>query len=113
MRPMAAGQNGAVYLTLENGTDANAWVVGARTVVARSVEFHRTQIDGDIARMRPLDSLDIPADGQAILEPAGAHMMLIDLAQDFAAGDIFPVTLKLAAGQEIVVPVRVQMEAGN
>ena len=109
-RPMVPLRVKKVCMTLHNGTDANAWVLRARADVAQTVELHRTQIDDDMARMRPVDVLEVPANGEAILEPAGTHMMLIDLAQDFAEGDIFPVILKLASGEEIVMPVRVQMD---
>ena len=110
MRPTAAGQNGAVYMTLENGTDANAWVLSANTEAASSIEIHRTQIDNNIAHMHSVDVLEVPADGQAILEPAGTHMMLINLERDFVEGEQFPVMLELASGDELVVPVRVQLD---
>ncbi len=111
MRPTAAGQNGAVYMMLDNGTSESVSIISVRAEIAQMAEIHRSQLDGDVMRMEPVNTLEISAGGQTILEPAGLHVMLMNLERDFAEGDEFSVSLELALGDELIVPVRV--DEGN
>lgn len=112
--PVPAGPNGAVYMTLTNQGDADDRLVAASTDAAVTVELHETQMEGGAMRMQPLDGIDVPADGQAVLEPGGLHVMLIDV-DDLAEGDTIDLTLTFenAGEQQItadVVPLEAQAE---
>lgn len=84
---------GAAFVTLVNtGTQDDA-LVSAASPVARVVELHTHLMDGGIMRMRPVDSIAVPA-GQAVaLKPGGLHIMLIDLNHGLQEGDQVPITL--------------------
>jgi copper(I)-binding protein len=58
--------------------------------------------------MRPVDGIDIPAEGTVTLEPGGYHVMLIDLAKPLAAGETFDLTLTFENAGEQVVTVTVR-----
>ena len=50
----------------------------------------RTHVmDGDIARMRPVQAVDVPLSETVVFRPGGLHIMLVD----FEEGESFPLTL--------------------
>lgn len=103
------GGNSAAYMVLSNASDTPAALVGATTDVANVIELHTTAMDeSGVMRMRPVEQIDIPANGDVSLEPGGFHVMLIDLTQDLAEGDTVALTLAFADGQELAIeaPVR-------
>jgi hypothetical protein len=88
---------GALYLTLRNEGDAADRLVGAETPVAGRAELHVHSMDGDVARMRPAEGVDLPPGATVVLAPGGTHIMLMGLAAPLKAGDSVPVTLRFAA----------------
>lgn len=101
--PIPAGPNGAVYMTLTNDSAAADQLTGAQTDVAESVELHETQMADGSMQMQQMDSIEIPADGQTVLEPGGRHVMLVGVDQDLTEGDTVTLTLSFAnAGEQEV-----------
>ena len=45
--------------------------------IAQQTELHETTRDGGTARMRRIDSLEIPTEGELMLRPDGPHLMLL------------------------------------
>lgn len=88
---------GAVYFRGIRNTGAAAdRLLSASTPVARRVEIHRMQMQGDVMQMRAVPSLEIPAGVTVPLRhgsPDGYHLMLLDLKAPLQDGDRFPVTL--------------------
>ena len=67
---------GAAFMTLRNaGSDDK--LVSASSPVAEHVELHGHIKDGDVMRMRSVESIDVPAGGSVQLAPGGLHLMLI------------------------------------
>lgn len=93
-------------------------LVGVATPVAGVAEVHEMKMEGDVMKMRPLASLELPAGKPVELKPGGLHLMLMDLKAPLAAGTQLPLTLTFrdAKGQssklELSVPVRTQAPAG-
>ncbi len=76
------GGNGAVYLTVVNGTGVPDQLVSATSPLAATVEFHETVNDNGILRMQPQpDGFEIPAGGSLAFQPGGKHIMLVELSQ--------------------------------
>jgi copper transport protein len=107
-RPAGKGMTGAVYMTFENNSTLAETLVASSTAIADSVELHETVIENEIARMIPIPELPIPAGRTTTIDPGGYHLMLINLHQDLAEGDTFPLTLHFASGQERTLDVHVQ-----
>ncbi len=61
--------------------------------------------------MQAVTTIEIAADGEAVLEPGGMHLMIFDLAEPLEAGQTFDLTLVTADGVELVVPIEVRNEA--
>jgi periplasmic copper chaperone A len=111
-RATPPGANVAVgYMEIRNTGPRGDRLLSARTPVAKRVEFHVTQRDGEVVQMRQVEAFDIPSRERRELRPGGAHLMLVDLAQPLKQGDRFPMTLRFERVGEVVIELEVQ-EAG-
>jgi copper(I)-binding protein len=110
MEPFARASrpNGAVYMRLVNKGGTADRLVGVETEVAEAAELHETRLDeNDIMQMRPLDAVDVPARGLAVLEPGGMHIMLMGLRRELAAGETFELTLNFEQSGPQTIEVEV------
>ena len=83
----------AAYLVINNpGAQAQA-LVSVTSPDFAAVEIHTSQIVNGVASMTPLENLTIPAQGQQLFAPGGAHLMLLRPKRALRAGD--PVRLRL------------------
>lgn len=98
----------AAFFVVVNEGDAPDALVGAASDVARSVEVHETVMEGDVAKMRPVPRVEIPARGRVAFQPRGLHVMLIDLTRSLNVGDTFTLTLRFERSGEIPVTVAVR-----
>jgi copper(I)-binding protein/uncharacterized protein YcnI len=99
---------GGVFLTLKNGGGMADKLLKAASPVAESVELHTHIKDGDAMRMRAVENIPVPANGQTALEPGGYHIMLIGLKQALKEGTSFPLTLTFEKAGSVTVTVPVQ-----
>ena len=105
-------RNGAAYVTLLN-RGADAALVGAETPASARVELHNHVRDGDVVRMRRVDSVALPAGERVALAPGGLHMMLLGLAAPLEEGASFPLTLRFEDGDSLTVTVSVGAVAAS
>jgi copper(I)-binding protein/uncharacterized protein YcnI len=99
---------GGVFLTLKNSGGTADRLVKAASPVAANVELHTHIKDGDAMRMRAVENIPVPANGQTALEPGGYHIMLIGLKQALKEGGSFPLTLTFEKAGSVTVTVPVQ-----
>ena len=111
IRGMVTGQSATGAFMAISSNEATA-LVGASSPVASKVEIHQMSMDQGVMKMRPLDRLQVPANGTVRLEPGGYHVMLIGVAKPLAKGDKVPLTLQFQGkdgkktSKEIMVEVR-------
>lgn len=113
--PMTAG-NGAIYMQLKNSGGSADALVSASTDVAEVVEIHETVIENDIMKMHPVEKVEIPAGGMAMLEPGGHHVMLINLKQQLEPGNKISVTLNFEKSEPMTIEAEIKdmgMMEGN
>jgi periplasmic copper chaperone A len=96
---------GAAYMRVE--TQAADTLLGASTPIAASVEVHETSSDGDMVRMRKLESVPVTPADPATFEPGGRHFMLIGLTAPLQASSHIPLTLRFQNAGEIRVDVEI------
>jgi copper(I)-binding protein len=96
------GSTTAGYLVIRNRGRIDDQLLSAHSEVARSVEIHRTILEGDVARMRPVERLPIPAGDSVNLKPGGFHLMLRDLRETLVEGERVTLTLRFERGGEVV-----------
>lgn len=99
---------GVGYMEIRNRGKQADRLVAASTPVARRVEMHVTQRDGEIARMRQLKTFEIPGGERMLLAPDGAHLMLVDLVAPLKRGERFRITLRFERAGELEVEMEVQ-----
>lgn len=84
---------GAVFMDFKAAADQSDKLLSASSAVAGRVELHTHVKDGDVMRMRRVDSIELPAGESHALRPGGDHVMLFDLKQPLAEGDALELAL--------------------
>lgn len=100
--------SGVAYLALENSSDRSDRLISASTPAAGRVELHTHIKDGDIMRMRQVQSVEVGPRSKLQLKPGGLHLMLLDLKGPLVEGAQFPLTLRFEKAGEVTVEVAVQ-----
>jgi periplasmic copper chaperone A len=100
----STGVISAMYLVIENGAAQPVQLIAIETDIARVVELHETQNQNGLFRMRPVESVEVPARGEVVFEPGGLHVMLIDIQDELEPGDTVAVTLVFNTGERLDIP---------
>lgn len=100
-----SARTGAVYGVIRNSGSNPDRLIGASSPVAERIEMHETAIEGDIARMRPVASVPVPAASMVPIQPGGLHLMLVNLTSQLRLDQSFPITLRFASGTEVTTDV--------
>ena len=107
-RPTAEGMPvGVAYFEIVNRGQSPDTLIGAGSPACGRVEFHHTQLEGGMARMRPAGDIVIAPGETVKAGPDGLHLMLMDLKQPLLAGTEIAHTLRFAHAGDITVRVRV------
>ena len=104
--------NSAAYMTLETTGAEPDRLVASSSPVAEQAALHSHMMDGGVARMRPVDAVEIAPGAPTVLAPGGLHIMLIGLKQKLAPGDSVPLTLVFEHAGEITIEAPVRGMAG-
>lgn len=98
---------GVAYLEIVNRGPADTLVRIASTA-AREVQMHTSYSEAGMMRMRPVESLEIPAQGRVQFKPGGLHLMLMGLQQPLKEGEHIELTLVFQNAGEVRVEAIVQ-----
>jgi copper(I)-binding protein len=110
-----SGDVSGAFMVIENTSSRAERLVKASVSadVAESVEIHETTIDeNSVMRMRPVEGIDVPANGSVELKPGGYHIMLLNVKKELKPGDKLPLTLTFASGQAVTVEAEVRAMEG-
>ena len=105
----AGALSGAVYMTLDDKTNAADRLIGASSNVAAHVQIHEMSMVNGVMQMRQLaNGLPVPAGQSVALKPGSYHVMLIGLKKQLTAGETFPLTLTFekAGNISVAIPVK-------
>lgn len=89
------------FMTVTNKGAQPDQLVGAASPVAARVELHVHMHEGGVMKMKQVQGFDIPANGQFVLKPGGAHLMFVDIKRPIKEGEKIPVTLKFEKAGEV------------
>lgn len=89
------------YVTLRNDSDQPVALNGARSPAYADVMLHRSSTAGGMSRMTMVDTLTVPAHGDAVLAPAGYHLMLMQPIAPVKPGDTVKLTLTFSDGSTL------------
>lgn len=98
----------AVFGTIENTGNDVRTIVSASSQASSVVELHDVIKEGDVMKMRQVNTIDIPANGKTILKPGSLHVMLLDVKAPMKEGDTINVELNFANGEVKVLTVPVK-----
>lgn len=101
-------QTGAIYLSIQNGGSAADKLVGIDTPVADMAHLHTTEMQGDMASMKMMDAVELPAGETVTLKPQAMHVMLMGLKHPLKKGETFPMTLHFEKAGTVEVQVKVE-----
>jgi hypothetical protein len=110
----AVTANGAAYFTIVNHGATADRLIGAGSAVAERAELHTHQVDAEgIARMRPVQAVEVAPGGTVAFAPGGLHVMLLGLSSPLQAGTSFPLTLRFEQAGTVDLQVAVEMQPSH
>jgi periplasmic copper chaperone A len=101
-------RTGAAYMTLRNDGDQPDRLIGVSSDVAESAHLHSSATDDGVMKMRAVETVEVPAHGEAVLGPGGLHVMLIGLKAPLEEGKSFPLTLEFEKAGEVEVMATIE-----
>ena len=104
--------SGAAFMGIMNHSGTDDRLIAARSDIAARVEIH-THIEDSNGVMRMVevkDGIVVPANGMAMLQRGGDHVMFMGLTQSLAQGDEVSVTLIFEQAGEVEVTIPVDLE---
>jgi len=108
-RPAVAGENGAAYFVIENGTTADDTLLSVNSEIASATEVHMSMSDDNgVMSMAMQESVSVPAGEEVEFKPGGFHVMFVALKQDLSVGDTLTLTLNFQNAGELTVQVPVK-----
>jgi periplasmic copper chaperone A len=85
---------GGGYLSVKNTGTEPDHLVSASSPAAGTVQVHEMKMDGNVMRMRELESpLEIKPGETVTLAPGGMHLMMMGLKEPLKQGERVPLTL--------------------
>ena len=106
--------NSATFLEIANKGKSDDALVSANTAIAERVELHTISMEGDVMKMRAVDSVELKAENTISMKPGqGPHVMLFGLKKSLKAGDKFPMTLNFRKAGAVEVSVEVMDMAAH
>lgn len=98
---------GAGFMTIRSLGDSDR-LIGFSSPACEQPELHTHIHDNGMMRMRQVDAIDIPAGGEAKLEPGGLHLMFIGLTGKLAEGESVDVTLTFEKAGEVNITLPIK-----
>jgi ABC-type Zn uptake system ZnuABC Zn-binding protein ZnuA/copper(I)-binding protein len=101
------GTVSAAYMEITNNGDSDITLNSASAPFSNLVEIHETSIVDDVAQMREVGQITIPAGETVVLQPGGLHIMLMQITEDLLLDDTASITIGFDNGAttELVVPI--------
>ena len=108
MRPVARGENGAVYFVMHNHLSEADELIGVSSDSAEAAEIHESKMNGDVMEMHQVESVSLEPYAEIDFAPGNFHIMLVNVKKDLKVGDEIQVTLHFKNFEDISVKVPVR-----
>ncbi len=96
---------------IANGCATEQVVVAARSPGFGDVSLHETRMIDGVSRMRGVERLPVAPAGEAVLQPGGLHLMLMQPTAAVEEGGQVVLVLVLADGREVPATLTVRTSA--
>jgi copper(I)-binding protein len=107
--PAVAGNPGAVYFTLTNGTAEAISLAAVSVEGATKAEMHETSG----SKMTPIATLPVAPGESAAFARGAKHVMVFDLDPSLKPGGTTKVTLTFSGGKTVSAPLMVEPAGGD
>lgn len=101
----------AAYFTVKGGSDATQ-LSAVSSEVAIRFEMHETVRENGMMQMKPLASVEIPANSSVKFEPGGKHVMIWNINPGITPGQRMKMVFTFANGAQIEYPMTVRAADG-
>ena len=107
IQAMPGGPTAAAFMVIHNHGGPPDRLVDVRSAIAVRTELHTHNADADgVMRMGRVEGgLDLPTDGEILMQRGGDHVMFMGVEEPLAEGQVIPLTLVFETAGEIVVDV--------
>ena len=103
--------NSAAFLQIENRGKNDDALLSASSPAAERVEIHSMNREGDVMKMRAVDSLVIKAGEKIAMQSGhGYHLMLMGLTRPLKAGEKLPIDLEVESSDKSIAKIKVEAE---
>lgn len=103
----------AAYMVLKNTGDTARTITAIDSPDFRDAQIHRTAVEDGVAKMLPVEQLQLPAGGSVALEPGGLHVMLFDPQRPLRDGDSVILLIHDSDGDSITIHAPVVRKTGG
>jgi copper(I)-binding protein len=105
---LGATKTSAAYMTIEVTGDHPDRLLAASSPIAQHAQLHAEVMDKGVAKMRPVEAVEVAPGTPTVLAPGGLHIMLMGLRDKLVEGQTMPLelTFETAGKVEIQVPIR-------
>jgi copper(I)-binding protein len=103
----------AAYMVLKNTGDTARTITRIDSPDFRDGQIHRTVVEDGVAKMLPVEQLQLPAGGSVALEPGGLHVMLFDPQRPLRDGDSVKLLIHDSDGDNVTVSAPVVRKTGG
>ena len=107
--PPPGSQVLAAYMVLENRGDRDRTLISVKSDQFDEIQIHGSMMQNGMMLMEKMPSIVIPAHGSVELSSGGLHMMLMNPARYFKAGDT--IGLELGFKDQSMVKIQVPVKA--
>ena len=82
---IGAARAGAVFVTIRNDAAEADALIGVEFEGSARAELHTHEHENGTMKMRPVEQITVPGQGEAKLQPGGDHIMLMGLKSGLVA----------------------------
>jgi copper(I)-binding protein len=106
MQGMDMSSEPAGYMQITNNSTVDDRLISASCDFA-DLELHETTMNGDVASMNTVSSIDIPAGSTVEFKSGGLHIMFTNMKKELKIGDTVALTLQFEKAGAITVSATV------
>jgi copper(I)-binding protein len=110
---LGATRTSAAYMTIEVTGDHADRLIAASSPVAEHAQLHTQVIDNGVAKMRPVEAVEVAPGTPTVLAPGGLHIMLTGVRDKLVEGQTLPLELTFESAGEVELEVPVRGMAGG
>ena len=97
----------AAYVSIFNQSDNDVVIEKVTSNISDVAEIHDTVLEGEIMRMKKVESLNIPARSEFYFQPGSTHIMLMGLNQELKDGETFNLNFIFKNQEKVNVKIMV------